>query len=54
VDLGVEEHVRGLVRITGRSLDDLRPGASPDLDRLCENVLEHRDFSPAPASVDPS
>jgi hypothetical protein len=47
VGLGVQEQVRGLVRLTARTVGDLRPGASSDLDRLCESVLELRNFAPA-------
>jgi hypothetical protein len=47
VGLGVQEHIRGLVRLTARTVDDLRPGASPDLDRLCQSVLDGRGFMPA-------
>lgn len=35
----VEEHVLGLARITVEELDDLAPGADPDLDRVCDLVI---------------
>jgi hypothetical protein len=43
-DLGVAEHVRGLVRLTARTAADLAPGASPDLDRFCDHFLAGRSF----------
>jgi hypothetical protein len=36
---GVVEHVPGLVRIDIESLDELRPGRNPDLDRICAEIL---------------
>jgi len=54
---GVEEHVPGLARLTARSLDELRPGANRDLDRICRGILGTDDFDEAPtgdADVEPS
>lgn len=36
---GVIEHVPGLVRLDVESLDDLAPGADPDLDQICAEIL---------------
>jgi glycosyltransferase involved in cell wall biosynthesis len=44
VGLGVAEHIRGLVRLTATAADDLRPGASADLDRFCDRLLGGLDF----------
>ena len=52
VGLGVEEHVRGLVRLTARTVDDLLPGVSSDLDRLCAAILDEREFDPARDSAE--
>jgi hypothetical protein len=46
VGLGVEEHVRGLVRLTATASEHLRPGASAMLDALCRQILEHGGFWP--------
>lgn len=47
---GVEEHVRGLARITVKDLHELAPGRSATLDRLCDGILGRGDFVPAPAT----
>jgi hypothetical protein len=36
---GVKEHVPGLARLTVRSLNDLLPGQSAAVDRICEEIL---------------
>jgi Capsule polysaccharide biosynthesis protein len=36
---GVEEHVPGLARLTIRSLDELSPGRSAAVDRICDVIL---------------
>ena len=36
---GVKEHVPGLVRLTVRSLNDLSPGKSAAVDRICDEIL---------------
>lgn len=43
---GVEEHELGLVRLTIRDLEDLAPGASPEVDRICNGILGARNFDP--------
>jgi hypothetical protein len=45
---GVEEHVLGLARLTVDSLDDLAPGASEDVDRICDGILGRADVLVAP------
>ncbi|MCU1358520.1 MAG: Capsule polysaccharide biosynthesis protein [Acidimicrobiales bacterium] len=45
---GVEEHILGLARITVDDIDQLAPGADPDLDRLCDDILQGGDFGPPP------
>jgi len=40
---GVQEHVQGLVRVTADRLADLRPGADPDIDRICDVILDGHD-----------
>ena len=47
---GVEEHVQGLVRLTTTSLEDLAPGADPDIDRICHAILHGNDGSAATAA----
>ena len=37
---GVEEHVQGLVRLTTNRLADLAPGVDPDVDRICDVILD--------------
>jgi hypothetical protein len=54
VGLGVQEYIRGLVRLTAETVDDLRPGASADLDRLCQSVLDGRGFMPRQDNVERS
>jgi hypothetical protein len=39
VSTGVSEPILGLARLEVRSLDELAPGAAPDLDRICDLVL---------------
>jgi hypothetical protein len=41
----VEEHVLGLARITISDLDELAPGRSVDIDRICDGILGGGDFS---------
>ncbi|HVV36704.1 MAG TPA: hypothetical protein VHC63_08905 [Acidimicrobiales bacterium] len=36
---GVVEHVPGLARVDVTSLDELKPGANPDVDRICAEIL---------------
>lgn len=43
---GVEEHVRGLARLTVHDLDDLRPGRDESLDRICDGILMGVGFVP--------
>ena len=50
---GVEEHVQGLVRLTTTSLEDLAPGADPDIDRICHAILHGNDGSRPPPRPDP-
>jgi hypothetical protein len=45
---GVEEHVLGLARLTVDSLDDLAPGASEAVDRICDGILGRADVLAAP------
>ena len=47
---GVEEHVQGLVRLTTTSLEDLAPGADPDIDRICHAILHGNDDSAVTAA----
>ena len=47
---GVVEHVPGLARITVRELQELEPGRNPDVDRICEGILNGRSFIPPPVS----
>jgi len=43
---GVVEHVPGLARITVRDLDELAPGRSDSVDRICDGILGVGDFLP--------
>jgi hypothetical protein len=43
---GVEEHIPGLARITVTDLAELLPGRNPSVDRICEGILDGRDFGP--------
>jgi hypothetical protein len=43
---GVAEHIPGLARITMSDLTELEPGANPSVDRICDGILEGRDFGP--------
>lgn len=36
----IDEPILGLARLTTESLDDLKPGANPELDRVCEAILQ--------------
>jgi Capsule polysaccharide biosynthesis protein len=47
---GVEEHVQGLVRLTVDSLDQLAPGADPDVDRICDAILNGDDLATVSAA----
>lgn len=47
-ELGVHEHVRGLVELTVSDAADLMPGASPDLDAFCDAFLGDFDFGRRP------
>jgi hypothetical protein len=42
---GVEEHVLGLARITVEDLDELAPGNDPDIDRICDGILDGGNFA---------
>jgi hypothetical protein len=43
---GVIEHTPGLARITVADLADLELGRNPSVDRICEGILDGRDFGP--------
>ena len=47
---GVEEHVQGLVRLTADRLADLAPGADPDVDRICDVILDRHDAATTSAA----
>ncbi len=43
---GVEEHIPGLARITMADLAELEPGRNASVDRICDGILDGRDFGP--------
>lgn len=43
---GVEEHVLGLARLTVSDLQEMAPGADPEIDRICDGILGLGDFGP--------
>lgn len=43
---GVTEHIPGLAQITITDLAELEPSRSESVDRICEGILEGRDFGP--------
>ena len=45
---GVIEPLKGLARLSVTNLDELAPGANPDLDRICDGILEGRSFTEQP------
>ncbi|MCB0978685.1 MAG: hypothetical protein KDB02_14630 [Acidimicrobiales bacterium] len=42
---GVVEPLPGLARLTIRTLEDLRPGADPSVDRICDGLLRGASFA---------
>lgn len=51
-ELGVREHIRGLVTLTARDASGLLPGVSPDLDRFCDRLLRAEEFGPVPVAAE--